>query len=434
MLENKITQADTRFNRQMMILASMYLGYMALYMIRATVVVVSPAMLEDPNLGMTLTDWGAILGWSTAGTLLGKLTTGIVADKLGGRWVFLCSICVCIVTASVFVVSSYLVFFAVAYFCMLFAKSAGWPAMANLISLWYPSNWRGRIWGVIASSSRFSAIATTLAMGGLLFFLDWRSVIAVAIFVLVVVFVVLSMYLKQKPADVGISIEMYDDAEQHPTHVLNNTSITQALKVFATSSRVWLICISVMCLTVLMEFQSFIPIYLQQTFSLSPGAAAMTSAAFPIGSLCSVVVGGFIYDRLSKIQRVYVLGGMMLLIVPCFATLMVVTDIQQAEVFNLWTALAVIMLFGLLIAPCYYIPMSVFSVDFGGKHCGLLVGIIDAIGYSAAIFFDFQGAALADESGFRALLQVLMSVSVVATIALVMFLVLEYRRNEQQVI
>ncbi len=55
----------------MLVLAAMYLGYAALYMCRATVVISGPAMLDDPGLGLDKTAWGAIIGWGTAGTLIG---------------------------------------------------------------------------------------------------------------------------------------------------------------------------------------------------------------------------------------------------------------------------------------------------------------------------------------------------------------------------
>ena len=74
------------------LLVCMYGAYAVLNICRTTVVISSPAMLEDPELELNKTMWGAILGWGTAGTLVGKLTTGIMADRLGGRKVFFISI------------------------------------------------------------------------------------------------------------------------------------------------------------------------------------------------------------------------------------------------------------------------------------------------------------------------------------------------------
>ena len=111
-------------------------------------------------------------------------------------------------------------------------------------------------------------------------------------------------------------------------------------------------------------------------------------------------------------------------VVPCLrftVMLLVVPSLELTEIF------------GLAIAPCYYIPMSVFSVDFGGKHCGVLVGIIDAMGYLAAMTFDLMGGRIADQAdGWHQFLIVLLYVAVVGFVVLSMFLFLEHRAQTKE--
>lgn len=116
---------DRRFKWEMVVLACMYLGYAALYMCRATVVNAGPSMLDDPALGLTKTAWGAVLGWGTAGTLIGKLANGVLADRFGGRRIFMLSLALCMLATGVFGTMSGMLFFSIAYFIALFAKSAG---------------------------------------------------------------------------------------------------------------------------------------------------------------------------------------------------------------------------------------------------------------------------------------------------------------------
>ena len=411
----------------------MYLGYAALYMCRATVVISSPAMLDDPELGLSKTAWGVILGWGTAGTLVGKLANGVLADRFGGRRIFMVSLGLCILATGIFSIGTALLFFSLAYFMALFSKSAGWPSMANLIGVWYPANWRGRIWGILSSSSRFSSLFTALVLGTLLLAVSWRWVMGTAVTIAGGVLLLMFFVLKQSPANVGLEIvtPVNLDNPKNPHH-LNDASLAEALLNFVKSPRVWLICVSVMCLTILMEFQSFIPLYLKETFSLTPGIAAITSSAFPIGGLISVLVGGFVFDRLSKKTRVFVLGGMMVIAIVCLATLIALLNLGISGALGLSMTLLAIMIFGLAIAPCYYIPMSVFSVDYGGKHCGVLVGIIDALGYLAAMAFDFLGGAVADQTeGWHRFLDILFSVTIVGCVVLSLFLILEYRSQER---
>ena len=280
-------------------------------------------------------------------------------------------------------------------------------------------------------------MVTTLVLGSLLLVISWREVIAVSVVITGSVILCLFFVLKQSPKDVGLeAVSLHDgDLQQGPRlrpHPLDNATLVEALLSFIRSPRVWLICASIMCLTVLMEFQSFIPIYLKETFGLTSGIAAITSSAFPVGCLISVLAGGFVFDGLTKKKRIFVLGGLMGLAVCCVSVLLAIPQLGMTNSFSLWTALSAIMFFGLAIAPCYYIPMSVFSVDFGGKHCGVLVGIIDAIGYLAAMVFDFLGGAVADKvDGWHHFLNILLHVSLVGTVTLISFLLLEYRSQNE---
>ncbi len=419
---------DSRFRWEMIVLGCMYIGYAALYMCRKIVVVSGPAMLDDPVLGLTKTAWGAILGWGTAGTVVGKLINGVLADRFGGRRVFILSLALCMLATTVFGTMSGALFFSIAYFVALFGKSAGWPAMANLIRVWYPRNWRGRIWGIISSSSRVSSVVTTLGLGSLFLVMSWQGVIATAVAIAGVVLLVIIFILKQSPKDVGLAATAEEKAVEKNPHPLDHLTLSQALLYFAKSPRVWLICLSIICLTVLFEFQGFIPIYLKETFGLTAGIAVMTASAFPIGCLISALLGGFVFDVISKRTRIFVLGGMMVFSTFCLAALLLIPSFGLTNTLALWTTLAAIMFFGLAISPCYYIPMSVFAVGFGGVRCGVLIGIIDAVGYLFAMAFDFIGGAVADRpDGWSQFLTILLVVSVVGAVALSLFLILEHR-------
>ena len=426
-------KGDPKFYWEMVLLASIYGAYAVLNICRTTVVISSPAMLDDPELGLNKTMWGSILGWGTAGTLVGKLTTGILADRFGGRKVFLISIGFCMLATGIFGMMSKVFFFSIAFFIAMLAKSAGWPSMANLIRSWYPKLWRGRIWGILSSSSMSSSLFTSLVMGSLLLVISWRWVIASSLPIAGIFVILLFFYLKQSPTDVGLeampSVDG-DDNENNPnaTHHLDNASLGKALISFLKSSRFWLICISIMSLTILMAFQSFLPLYLKEMFNLSPGKAGIASSVFPLGSMFSVVIGGFIFDKLTKKRRIFVLGGMMTLATGCIVILLSLPESNIQEASLPWIALSAIMIFGLMIAPCYLIPMSVFSLDFGGKHCGVLVGIIDAAGYSASMIFEFLGGAVADQvDGWQQFLHIILNVSIIGTVTLILFLVIDHR-------
>jgi len=415
----------------------MCLGYGMLMLCRTVVGVAGPAMLDDPALTLDIASFGAILGWGTAGNLTGKLTTGVLADKLGGGKVFIWAVGLAAVATVIFgTLSSNAAFFAL-YFLTVFAKSAGWPSMANIIRDGFVHAKHGRIWGFVATSSRVSSVATTLLVSSLLLIMSWRGLFFMAGALALFSAILLPRYLKSAwqgsdklPAAIEEATESLKNLSQ--AHPLSEAETGSAINTFISNPRFWLICLGVSSLAVLFEFQVFIPIYLSETFSLVPAQAGMASAAFPVGCLVAVFSGGFIYDKLSKKKIVYTMGASLIAGVLCLFSLRLLGDYEFGGSLELIITIVLIFIFGFAISPAYYIPMSVFSISFGGKHCGLLVGLIDAFAYFGAMMFDFIGGAVANkEGGWQDFILILIVTSILATVIMTTFLYLEYRDSER---
>ena len=91
-----------------------------------------------------------------------------------------------------------------------------------------------------------------------------------------------------------------------------------------------------------------------------------------------------------------------------------------------------IFLFGFSISPAYYIPMSLFSITFGGRHSGFLIAFIDVCGYAGAFVFNFFGGSIAEHYGWPAFLGLLLAVAVLALVTLMAFLHLEHKSEKKQ--
>ena len=422
---------------EMRIVISMCLGYGMLMLCRTVVGVAGPAMLADPMLTLDTATFGAILGWGTAGNLTGKLTTGVLADKLGGSRVFIWAVVLAAIATFIFgTLSSNIAFFAL-YFLTVFAKSAGWPSMANIIRVGFVQAKHGRVWGFIATSSRISSVVTTLLVSSLLLIMSWRGLFYMAGALALVSAIILPSYLKSSwQGSEGVAADADDSVETISSwskdHPLSKTETRAAIRVFISSPRFWLISLGVSSLAVLFEFQVFLPIYLSETFSLPPAQAGMASSAFPLGCLVAVFSGGFIYDKLSKRNIVYTISANLIVAVLCLLSLRLLGVYDFGSGLELVLTMVLIFLFGFAISPAYYIPMSVFSIGFGGKHCGLLVGLIDAFAYFGAMMFDFIGGAVAnEEGGWEDFILILIVTSIVATLIMTTFLYLDCRDSER---
>ena len=425
------------FRWEMRIVISMCLGYGMLMLCRTVVSVAGPTMLADPALSLDIASFGAILGWGTAGNLTGKLTTGVLADKLGGSRVFIWAVGIAAVTTFIFgSLTSNIAFFAL-YFLTVFAKSAGWPAMANIIRVGFVQAKHGRVWGFIATSSRISSVVTTILVSSLLFIMSWRGLFYIAGALALVSVFILPRYLKNSWQGIGVrtaNLETSNESlanlvEDHP---LSKTESRAAIGVFIRNPRFWLISLGVSSLAVLFEFQVFIPIFLSETFSLQPAQAGLASSAFPLGCLVAVFGGGFVYDKLSKKNIVYAMGASLAIAVLCLLGLRLLGEVDFGNGLELILTISLIFVFGFAISPAYYIPMSVFSIGFGGRHCGLLVGLIDAFAYFGAMMFDFIGGAVANkEGGWEDFILILIVTSIAAAIIMTTFLYLDYLDSER---
>lgn len=423
-MDNAALQADPgrRLRWELIILACMYAGYMAFILCRTAIYVVSPAMVGDPALGLTKTMFGAILGWGTAGMVTGKLLSGAVADQLGGRRVFLLALSTTAAAACAFAVAGGFVLFCLLNFTMLLAAAAGWPAMSKLIAEWYEPDRYGKVWGVISTSSRLSSVLSTLLLGSLLLRFTWARIFLAAGLLTAAVVALIFLFLKARPSDAGLTPPRAAVQALSGPHPLDGAGLKEALAYFVRSGRVWLICVSIMCTTVLMEVIGFLPLYLKETLGLSAAAASTASSVFPAGCFAALLAGGYLYDKVPRGRRGLLLGGMLAVAALCLTGLLAMGHVPRSPAAALVITAAILFVYGLAIAPAYYLPMSVFSIEHGGKHCGVLIGLIDAAGYGAAMLYQFAGGAIIDRpDGWRNMLVLLLAIALLATASTVWF-------------
>jgi len=201
-----------------------------------------------------------------------------------------------------------------------------------------------------------------------------------------------------------------------------------ALRAFASSGRVWLICGSIGFLTVQVQaFTDFLPLYLQNSLGLPDGHAGMASAAFPLGCLISTLAGGFVYDGLSPQQKRDWLTVMLLGSVACVLALWALPSWSLGAGGALGVSMGLLLVYGGLIAPAYYLPMGIFAIEFGGPHCGILIGLIDAAGYLVAAAFPWLAGWVAQEHGWGAFLLLLAGVAFASAVLMRAFTEVDMR-------
>jgi OPA family sugar phosphate sensor protein UhpC-like MFS transporter len=425
------------FRWQITVLTSMYAGYAAFMICRNSLIASSALMIQDPALGIDKESFGQLMSWHSAGAIMGKLVTGPGADLLGGRRMFLIALSLTALANVGFAFGSSFFAFAAFNFLGQFAKSGGWPAMTKIVRNWYPESRYGQVWSIISTSSRVGTIAAGLLLGYLLSLIAWRGVFIVSAVLTGGVVVLAFFFLKERPEQVGlVPLSEHDKTSGHDQrsaadeetacvpHPFDPLTLPQVCGMFARSARFWFICFSVVFLTIVMDFLTFIPIYLSEALDISPSKASMAGSTFPAGMFTALVLTSFVYDRMSKKSLIWGIGALLAISSLCVLTLWNLDQFPSG--IRTPAAIATLFLLGLTIAPAYYIPMSVFSVAFGGKHSGFLVSLIDVFGYSGALLFNYFGGSIAQHYGWSVFLSGLLAITMLAGGCMVTFLTLDW--------
>lgn len=416
-------------------IASLYLGYAMSMVLRMIPTVAGAAIREDPSLGIDLEVWGRILAVGTCGAVVGKFICGYAADKFGGKLTFTVGLLIASLFVGVFGFASEVWMFRGAIFVTLMAQSAGWPSMARIIINWFPPRQYGRVWGILSTSSRVGTLLATFCLGSLLAWMSWRGMLWLAAGLGIATFAAFSLLLKERPDTAN---HLSDDPDTPagpppaPPHPLHGTSLSEAIPKILTSPRFWLIAGSLMGLTILWDFLLFVPMYLQDTLGLSAADASQAASAFPFGSLLSVLAGGFVFDKLKRGTTAWVMGLLLTIATGCLVAFLVLPHFDLSSRTSLWISLGLLFVFGLCVSPCYYIPMSVFSIEFGGPHSGFLIALLDAMSFAATAVFSYFGGGLAKQS-WTLYLSALLAVSVWSALTTLLFMLGEARTRRQEV-
>ncbi|HHZ83167.1 MAG TPA: MFS transporter [Nitrospirales bacterium] len=417
-------------NKQLLVVLYMYLGYAGFMILKTSMLVASPDLVAE-NL-ITKTQWGAILGWGAFGAIVGKIVSGVVADRLGGKWTFTMGLCITTISVAIFGMCSTAIGFSLVYFAALFAKSSGWPSMAKLIGNWHSPSKHGRVWGLLSTASRVGTMIALSAFGALLYVLPWQHMLWVASGIGVACVGIIFFFLKENPSP-SIQVDNSRSVE-HTNHPLKNTSLKQALLVFATSKRVWLIAVSMMGLTIMMDILNFLPMYLKESLDILPAEAATIALFFPAGSFISVLLGGYLFDTLSKHSVPTLVGILLTVAMGSLVVMIGMPEFGLSATGNEYATIGCLFVFGLTVAPAYYLPMSIFSIKFGGPHSGFLIAILDVVGLAATIPFNFVGGALADQDGgWVKFFMLVIAIAIISLFVTVWFLHDEAKAAERMV-
>ena len=354
---------------------------------------------------------------------VGKFLSGGLADRLGGRRTFLTGTAGAICFTGLFAMGGGIPLFTFAWVMNRLLQSMGWPGAVKLTSRWFSYSAYGTAMGIISLSYLFGDAAARRFLGWLLTQgVGWRGIFVAAAGVMLAIFVVMLFLLKESPRDVGEA-----EPPANPNNLIGKdvenaepVAFRSLLRAFLRSPAFLIVCVlSLGCTLVRETFNTWTPTYFTHVVGLSEGEAASTSALFPFFGGVSVLLAGFISDRLGRGGRAIILLIGLLMSAGCLLALGSV-DFGDSQSAPVWLVSTVAFT---LIGPYSYLG-GAMALDFGGKQGSATAsGIIDGVGYLGGVLAGDSMARISVAYGWQGAFHALAGVALLSSVAAAIFLI-----------
>ena len=395
-------------------------GYAACYYCRADLSVATPLLVEElgrHGLGHdeALVRIGSITSLGVLAYALGKLFLTGLGDYWGGRRNFLIGVGGATLFTLCFAAGGSMPVFTLAWVGNRLTQSLGWAGLIKVSSKWFDYSSYGSIAGILSLSYLVGDAAARQQMGALIERgYGWRALFAFAAIVAGVMLIASLLFLRESRAEQG-----YPEATPNPLNLFaaseaRPASVGALLLPLLRSRAFLLVCVLSFACTIIREtFNTWTPMYLRDHLGYSLSQSAGMSAIFPGVGVLSVLLAGWLSDRLGLTGRSLL---MFLGLAATAAALLVLMSVRPGPSTSFpAVALIGVVAFGLL-GPYSYLG-GAFALDFGGKQASAASsGIIDGIGYLGGVLAGDTVARLAVAYGWQGVFVSLAAVSAVAAL------------------
>lgn len=412
-------KSSLRF-RQLIVIALLFAGYASLYFCRADLSVGTPQIVDALRAqGVSredaVTEIGRIVSLGVLAYALGKLFLTGLGDFWGGRVSFLIGLAGACVFTLWFAFGSSLPVFAIAWFGNRLTQSIAWAGLIKISSRWFDYTTYGTVIGILSISYLVGDAAARESMGLLIGHgFPWPMLFYYAAGVAGILFVANLALLRESRTESG-----FPEAKTNPLNLFSGSESrpksVRALLVPLLRSRAFLIVcgLSLACTIIRETFNTWNPYYLRDHLGYSAAVAARLSALFPAVGAVSVLLSGWLSDRLGPSGRSMILCGGL---AAAAAALLLLMSLPANAAQSALPLIAIGMIAFCLLGPYSYLG-GAFALDFGGKQAAAASsGIIDGVGYLGAVVAGDGVAQLALAFGWHGVFLALAGISALAAL------------------
>jgi len=363
---------------------------------------------------------GRIASLGTLAYALGKFLSGGLGDLLGGRRNFLAGMAGAVLFTVLFALGGTFPVFTLAWIGNRLVQSSGWVGMVRISSRWFSPHMYGTVMGILSLSFLFGDAVSRIFLAWLIGDgLGWRNIFVIAAGTLTFFLLLIVVLLKETPAAVGER-----EPEASPMAIVDqygsgsDRDFWTAVKPLFLDHGFWLVCILSFAFTLVREtFNLWTPTYFVE-IGLSQAKAAAESSLFPLFGGFSVVLSGFLSDRLKRDGRATIIFYGLLF---AGGTLLLLGQIHFGASPALAVGLVALIAF-LMIGPYSYLAGAV-ALDLGGKRASATTsGVIDGFGYLGGVLAGASVARVSLAYGWRGAFTILAIVVWLASLAALAYL------------
>lgn len=389
-------------------------GYAGFYLCRSVYSVLLPSLHAELTMhGLAPSAATLLLGSiASAGMLayaFGKPISGILADTLGGKRIFLGGMAgSALFTALLAAAGSSIPFFAAAWVPNRLFQSGGWPGIVKVSSRWFSPRSHGMVislisMGFLVGDTLSRYIASLMLQAGL----NWRMILLAFSGTLSFLLIGNVLLLRETPRERALSHPQ--NAPDTLTRPHRPSSVAALLLPLCRESRFWIICGLSLGGTLLREAVSlWTPTYFVEVVGLSGAQAAGRSALAPFLGCLSVLLAGLLSDHFGARGRALTLMLGFLCATACFLALARLPARPSP-----WLPITLVTLVGAVIIGPYSYLAGTIALDVGGQQrAATAAGIIDGIGYLAGVLAGGALASIAVHFGWGAAFTLLGATSV----------------------
>ena len=400
----------------------LFCGYAACYYCRADLSVATPLLAEELAVhgvshAEALVHIGTVTSLGVFAYALGKLFLTGLGDYWGGRRNFLIGVGGAAVFTLLFAVSGGLPLFTLAWTANRLTQSVGWAGAIKVSSKWFSYSAYGSIAGVLSISYLVGDALARQQMAVLLAHgYGWRALFVFAAAVAATALLANLLWLRESRVEEGHAeaepnpaLNLFTSAEARPP------SVAALLMPMLRSRAFLLVCLLSFACTIIREtFNTWSPVYLRDFLGYSVSDSAGVSAIFPAVGAVSVLLAGWLSDRLGPTGRSLL---MFLGLIGAALALLALTGVPSGRSESLLAVTLIALVFFGLLGPYSYLG-GAFALDFGGKQASAASsGIIDGIGYLGGVLAGDSVARLAMSFGWRGVFVTLAAVSLAAALS-----------------